>query len=56
MMMVAWSRRPWKLGRRWVTAISKSEISSEIQGQLWQGIEDYHGLVGARHDSFGDGD
>jgi hypothetical protein len=32
----------------------KVRISSAKK--LWQGVEDYHGLVGSGHDRFGDGD
>jgi hypothetical protein len=39
------------------TSINKSEIFPEkINERLWQGVEDYDWLVGARDDGFGDGD
>jgi hypothetical protein len=40
-----------------ISPITKSQyFRQNIHGQLWQGVEDYDGLVGAGDNSFGDGD
>jgi hypothetical protein len=45
------------MGSREAPAITGSKyLQKNIYGQLWQGVEDYDGLVGAGHDSFSNGD
>jgi hypothetical protein len=40
-----------------ISSITKSQyFRQNIHGQLWQGVEDYDGLVGAGDNSFGYGD
>jgi len=36
-------------------SLSQYIFRKKIYGVLWQGVEDYHGLVGAGYDRFGDG-